>query len=147
MRKLTPDEELRWLREIHGPDSDGRMYDLLVESFHVLQTRSQVVMGLVTICLTITGFSGPQIAASSVVARNFVFLGVLLVLASAVCTILGPLQIRWITRYRLETVDSSLIALLARRNQRTTAYHASVLCLLLGLTGYVISFAAFLLEH
>jgi uncharacterized Tic20 family protein len=105
-----------------------------------------MLLGLVTICLTITGFSGPKVAESGPWSRFFVFVGVIAVLLSALFVLCGPLQIRWMTQYREDALDATLVQLLRRRNHRTALYHLAVTCLLIGLTGYVLSFAAFLLK-
>lgn len=59
LKKLNPEEELEFLKEIHGADDFGKLFHVLKESFSLLQTRAQMLLGLATICLTITGFSGP----------------------------------------------------------------------------------------
>ncbi len=147
MKKLTPEEELRFLKEIHGQNGVPPIFDWLRDAFAVLQTRAQMLLGLITICLTITGFSGPKMAESGALSRVFVFLGVISVLASALVLLCGPLQIRWMTRYREEQMDATFVFLIRRRNLRTRLYHLAVACLLVGLTGYVLSFAAFLLAE
>ena len=146
MKKLTPEEELQFLKEIHGQAWVTAILDGLRDSFTVLQTRAQMLLGLVTICLTITGFSGPKVAESGALPRFFVFLGVVSVLVSALVVLCGPLHIRWMTQYRAEQMDTTLVHLIRRRNRRTCLYHLAVAWLLVGLTGYVLSFAAFLLK-
>lgn len=145
MQKLTPRDELDFLRQIYGHDALPTIFGVVRDSFAVLQTRGQLLLGLITICLTITGFSGHRIASSGVLPKVFVLLGVLSVLASALLILCGPLQVRWMTQSREDTIDETLVRLIERRNRRTRLYHAAVVCLLVGLTGYVLSFAAHLL--
>jgi hypothetical protein len=145
IRKLGPREELEYLREIHG-DDQGRLFSILVESFNVLQYRAQLLLGLITICLTITGFSGPRIAESGTVAKLSLIAGLALVLCSALIILVGPLQLRWGTQRRGETLDESLIFLIHVRNQRTRRYHTASALLILGLFGYVGSVIGYLLE-
>jgi len=145
MKNLTPVEELAFLKEIYG----GTAYDVLVaslrDSFNVLQARAQLLLSLIAICLTITGFSGRQIAASGILARLLIGAGVLAVLIAAVILFTVPLLVQWMTAFRAETLDATLIQLIERRNQRTARYHTAVIYLLIGLTGYVLSLVAFLL--
>lgn len=145
MKKLTPEEELRFLKEIHGQRGAAGIFDWLRDAFAVLQTRAQMLLGLVTICLTITGFSGPKVAESGPLSRFFVFFGVISVLVSALLLLCGPLQIRWMSQYGAGSMDDTLLQLIRRRDRRTVLYHLAVAWLLAGLTGYVLSFAAFLL--
>ncbi len=57
--------------------------------------RLWVLLGLVTISLTITGFSGPKIAASSTFSKISISYGLVFILVSAVLMLMGPLQLRW----------------------------------------------------
>ncbi len=145
IEKLTPIQELKYLRDIYGVDQNDKLYTHLADSFKVLQTRSQLLLSLVTICLTITGFSGPKIASSGLVSRYAIVFGLGFVLFSALVLLLGPLQLRWCTQNRAGTIDESLAMLIGQRNSRTTKYHIASTCLIIGLTGYVISVIYFLL--
>lgn len=142
MKSLSPQEELARLRACY--ESDARVLDVVRDMFNVLHTRAQVVLGLVTICLTITGFSGPKIAESGPMARGFVSLGVVSVLVCAALLAAGPMRLRWLTRQEAATWDATLCDMLVRRNRRTALYHAALGALLVGLSGYVLSLAAYL---
>jgi len=147
MRKLTPAEEFCFYQEIYGEKNYEKILGMLKESFNVLQVRSQVLLSLITICLTITGFSGHRIASSGLLPRIFVSGGVISVLISALILICGPLQVRWITQFKAENLEETLLELISRRNLRTRKYHWAVVALLIGLTGYVLSLAGFLLSY
>ncbi len=144
LRKLKPAEELSYLREVHG-DENAKLFSLLIGHFEVLQSRAQMLLSLIAICLTITGFSGPQIAASSVQARMLLAFGLSFVLLAALILVMGPLQLRWGTQRRADTVSLSLEALIERRNARTDRYHVASVVLVLGLSGYMGSLLTFLL--
>jgi hypothetical protein len=146
LRPLAPEEELEFWREIYGAELRPTVFGILRDSFNILQVRSQMLLGLITICLTITGFSGIRIAAVGALPRGLMLLGILGVLVSAVLLFIGPLQVRWITQLRADTPEATIIALIHRRNYRTVQYHAAVICLLIGLSGYVLSVAAYLLQ-
>lgn len=137
MKLLDPRQELDYLKEIYGGDQPGRILQTLIESYNVLQGRAQTLLGVVTIILTIAGFSGPTIAASGIEGKLGVGVGLTLVIVSAVITLRGPLQLRWATQSREESMEASLIALIAQRNFRTRRYHAAVALLVAGLTVYV----------
>lgn len=140
----TPQEELDYLFEIHGEGNYSKVFDVIVQQFDVLQSRAQLLLGLVTISLTITGFSGPQIAASNVFSKLSIVAGLVLILVSAVLMLMGPLQLRWGTRRCKETLQESLVHLIVRRNERTRKYHLASAFLIVGLLGYVGSVIGFL---
>jgi len=144
LRKLSPADELAYLKEIHGNDY-SKIFAVIIGHFDVLQSRAQMLLGLVAICLTITGFSGPQIARSSLNAKICLTFGLFGVLAAAIILVLGPLQLRWGTQRRAATVDESLIAQIAHRNKRTTKYHVASVVLVIGLAGYMGSLLAYML--
>ena len=145
-RKLNPSEELAYLREIFG-ESNEKILGVITHAFDVLQVRSQLMLSLVTVVLTITGFSGPTIAASGAFSKICIGYGLSLVLVAAILILAGPLQLRWATQWRGDTMDESLINLLRRRNARTLKYHVAFLFLVSGLTGYVGSVIGFLLHR
>lgn len=145
LQKLTPSEELRYLQELYGAENIGRILDILTRNFDVLQARAQLLLSLVALCLTITGFSGPKIAASGPLARGCVGGGLALVLVAALLLLLGPLQLRWVTREKAGDTAASLEHLIRRRNARTALYHAAAGFLIVGLAGYVGGVVAYLL--
>ena len=143
--QLSPAEELKFLKEIYGEERVDQKFDVLTDSFNVLQNRAQMLLSLITITLTITGFSGPAIAASSTLARFAIALGLVLVLLSAFILMVGPLRLNWCTRSRADSVDQTLIVLIMQRNQRTRRYHLASITLVVGLIGYVTSVISFLI--
>ena len=145
-RKLSPTEELAYLREIYGGDH-ARILGTVTNAYDVLQARSQLLLSLVAVVLTITGFSGPTIAASNTLSRFCIAFGLAFVLIAAVCILAGPLQLRWATQWRGASIDDSLVNLLRRRNARTLKYHIAFAFLVVGLSGYVGSVIGFLINR
>lgn len=144
-RKLTPAEELAYLREIYG-GSDEKILAWVTGAYDVLQSRAQLLLSLVAVVLTITGFSGPTIAASGRLSMICIAYGLTFVLVSSVLILAGPLQLRWATQWRAGTIDESLERLIRRRNARTRKYHGALVLLVIGLTGYVGSVIGYLLR-
>ncbi len=145
LRKLTPEEELRYLMEIHGKDNYSKLFEILIKHFEVLQNRAQLLLSLVAITLTITGFSGPQIASSGPMAKWFLAFGLSMVLAASLLLVMGPLQLRWGTRLKADTIEKSVVSLIERRNARSLKYHVSSAILVVGLAGYVGSLLMYLI--
>lgn len=142
-RKLQPSEELAYLKELYGEDR-AKILAWITNAYDVLQQRSSLLLSLVAVVLTITGFSGPTIAASGFFSKICIGYGLSFVLVSAIMVLAGPLQLRWATQWRSETLDDSLVQLIARRNARTRKYHLSFALLCIGLTGYVGSVIGYL---
>jgi hypothetical protein len=141
---LSPQEELDFLQEIYGQNREDRLIEILTDAFNVLQNRAQMLLSLITITLTITGFSGPQIAQSSLLGRVAIICGLFFVLLSALVLMAGPLRLTWCTRRREENIEQSLVKLIVQRNRRTDRYHLAAVLLVIGLIGYVGSVISFL---
>lgn len=144
-QQLDPHEELENLKTIHGTERMDKLYSLLSDSLHILQVRAGMLLSLITITLTISGFSGPQIARSSMVARYSIVIGLSLVLLSALILMTGPLQLNWYSRMRSKSVEQSIIRLIEVRNFRTRRYHIAAAVLIIGLAAYVTSLISFLI--
>jgi len=136
----SPAEEVQFMRQVLGIDRQDALLDRVIGNFNVLQARSAMLLSLVTLCLTISGFSGHRIAAAGALPAVLLSVGLALVVLSAVLLMLGPLQLRWATRRRCgESLDELLEALIHLRNVRTRRYHIAVMILILGLSAYVAS--------
>jgi cytochrome c oxidase assembly factor CtaG len=144
LKKLTPEEELNFMKEVYGANDYARLFSVVKDSFALIQTRAQMLLGLATICLTITGFSGPRMAASNPFSRFFIGFGLLFVLASVVAIVAGPLRLRWLTAWRVDSLDETLLENLRRRDSKTFFYRIATLLLLIGLTGYLLSLIFYL---
>jgi len=143
MKKLTPEEEVAFLKEIHGGDY-SKLFSSVKESFALLQMRSQMLLGLATICLTITGFSGPRMAQSNSFSRFFIGFGLSLVLVSVAAVVAGPLRLQWMTAWKAESLDETLIQNILRRDSKTRLYRIATALLLAGLSGYLLSLIFYL---
>jgi hypothetical protein len=144
LKKLKPEEELEFMKEIHGAADYAKLFAAVKDSFSLIQTRAQMLLGLATICLTITGFSGPRMAQSNAYSRFFIAFGLTFVLASVIAIVVGPLRLRWITAWRAGSLDETLLENLKRRDFKTRFYRLATLLLLIGLTGYLLSLIFFL---
>lgn len=142
-RKLSPAEELAYLREIYG-NSPEKILAWITGAYDILQARSSLLLSLVAVVLTITGFSGPTIAASGTFSKICIGYGLSFVLIASILILAGPLQLRWATQWKGDNLDDSLINLIRRRNARTRKYHVAFGFLVMGLLGYVGSVIGFL---
>lgn len=139
---LSPEAEADALLAMH----DGRLAPAMAvvsSHFAVIQGRSQLLLTLATITLTITGFSGPRIAASGLAARWCMGCGLVLVLAGLLVLLAG-LRIRWSTQFAGPSPRESLAATIRYRNGKTRGYLAHMLLIGTGIAFYVAAVIAFL---
>jgi uncharacterized membrane protein len=147
MKRLTTEEEINYIKEITNDPEKNNIIGNIKDSFNILQIRSQLLLGLITICLTITGFSGHRLAASGFPARVALFVGVISVLISALLLFFGPLRIRWVTTYKTDSFDETVYKMLKRRDTKTRLYHIATGFLIVGLSAYIVSLAVFLFNY
>ena len=142
----SPPEEAAQLIELYGGvERLPACIEVISKQFIVLQSRSQLLLTLATITLTITGFSGPKIAASGAFARCAMASGLLFVLL-AVVILLGTLRIRWLTQFSGASAQATVTAILEYRNRKTRWYLLELGLLVIGLACYVSAVIYFLLD-
>ena len=143
---LTEREEVEALLSYHpGPGGMGAALNVLANQFNVLQGRSQLLLSLSTLVLTITGFSGPKIAATNALARWMLAAGIFIVLLSTASTLIQTLSIRWTTQFRGTSDADTLEGIVRNRNRKTRFFALSLTLLVVGLACYVGSIIVFLL--
>lgn len=143
-KAIGPEEEADYLLELY----DGRLascIEFIKQHFNVIQARSQLLLTICTLALTITGFSGPKIAQTNLLARYSMVCGIVFVLAAMILLIVGGLRIRWVTQMVGEDARSTLTGILAYRNRKTCLYLVEVFLLVVGLSSYVCSVITYLL--
>jgi len=141
----SPEDEATHLLALQGsgPDALVRSLDMVSRQFLVMQNRSQLLLTLATITLTITGFSGPKIAESGAASRLGLTLGLLFVLA-AVVLLLANLRIHWLTTFVDPDPHRTLVSVLRYRNRKTCWYLVQIVLLGIGLSCYVGAIVAYL---
>jgi len=139
-----PEDEARRLLAIHDGDM-AACNQVLTQQFGVLQTRSQLLLTLATITLTITGFSGPRMAQLGAYTRWSLAMGLLFVLLSLLLILLGTLRIRWVTQYLVRDDPDSLAEVIRHRDRKTALYLSQLALLVIGLVLYVTAVVVFLL--
>lgn len=139
----TPEAEARQLLAVQGARGLQGAIEVLMQQFTVLQTRAQIMLTITTLALTITGFSGPKIAASGLFARSAMVAGISSTLASTLLILGGSLRIRWVTQFQGEN-DLDLVARVLRyRNKKTGLFFVEICLLVAGLACYVASVVAY----
>ena len=142
---LTAAEEAALLLRRHeGKDGINGCLQTLAGQFNVIQTRSQLLLTLATLALTITGFSGPKIAATNLFARLSMGGGLLLVLAAVVLILTGSMRMQWVTQICGDTDQQTLERILGYRNSKVRLFRIELTLLVLGLAAYVASVITYL---
>jgi hypothetical protein len=140
----TPREEAERILKLAGGDV-LRAYDMVERQLSVLVLRTQVMLSLSGIVVTVTGFSGRAIAETSILARSSIAAGILVVLASAAVAIWGVLRLSWLT----QTIQDDAIAMLTRgieiRDAKARFLSAALVLFICGFALYCFAIAQLLL--
>lgn len=106
--------------------------------------RTQVMLSLSGIVITVTGFSGRAIAETSVLARASIVCGLCLVLAAAAVAIAGVLRLRWLT----QVLGGDPLAMIERglsiRDQKARFLSVALVLFVCGFALYVLAVAQLL---
>jgi hypothetical protein len=132
------------LLALHGGDA-ARSYDVVRQQFMVLQQRSQLLLTLATITLTITGFSGPKMVQSGAFARWSMSIGLALVLG-AVLLLLSGLRVKWLSQFDAGSPAATLAEAIAYRDRKTERFQAEIALLAAGIAAYVSAVIAYLIS-
>ena len=146
-RILSPDEEAHMVMTMMGgPESLGKCMEFLRHHFDVIQARSQLLLTLSTLALTITGFSGVKIAQTNLFARYSMTMGIIFVLVGMVILLLGGLRIRWTTQFYEATPEKTIARIIRYRNSKTRLYFVELALLVIGLAAYVAAVVTYLMN-
>lgn len=121
-----------------------KAYELVQSQLSVLVLRTQVMLSLSGIVITVTGFSGRTIAQTSELARGLVAAGILIVLCAAGVAIWGVLRLRWLTQELTDDVEQTLVRMLDIRDAKSRYLSAALFTFLLGFACYCVAIALML---
>ena len=142
-RVPTRDQEIdRILHLVRG--DEARAFEMLERQLNVLVLRTQVMLSLSGIVITVTGFSGRTIAQTSELARNLVATGIMVVLGAAGVAIGGVLRLKWLTQEMSDDTEQTLHRMLDMRDQKARYLNASLLIFMVGFACYCIAIALML---
>lgn len=121
-------------------------FDLLERQLGVLVLRTQVMLSLSGIVITVTGFSGRAIAQSSLLARLCISIGILIVLAAALTAIAGVLRLSWLTQLLGADVTTTLERGLALRDRKARWLATAMVLFAVGFSFYCVAIAQLLMN-
>jgi hypothetical protein len=139
----TAAEEARRLIAFTG--SAREAFQVLEKQMGVLVLRTQVMLSLSGIVITVTGFSGRAVAETSRLARISSALGLVVVLAAAVVALGGVLRLRWITQLLGDDdPDAMIVRAIEVRDQKARMLGASLKLFIVGFALYCFAVAQLL---
>lgn len=144
----TPEQEAQRLLDIHGGPETGlpAILKVLGDQFTVIHTRTQMLLTLGTITLTITGFSGFRIKEAGVVAQVSMAVGLAFVVVALAMILLVSLRVRWVTQFCVRDSLDHVLQIIRYRNWRTRMYLVELSLLLIGMSTYSVSLLIFVLS-
>lgn len=122
-----------------------KAYELVQGQLSVLVLRTQVMLSLSGIVITVTGFSGRTIAQTSELARNLVASGIVIVLGAAGVAIGGVLRLKWLTQQMTDDTEQTLTLMLDMRDQKARYLNTALMLFTVGFACYCIAIALMLL--
>jgi hypothetical protein len=137
-KRLGEEDEAEHLLALYGGGERGlaSSLEVVTRQFGTIQARTQLLLTLATITLTITGFSGARIVeAGGPVARWGLAVGLVFVLLTVILLLVN-LRVRWLTAVPGEP-KAVLAEVLRYRNAKTGWYLLQITLLGIGLTSYV----------
>lgn len=138
------DEVKRILALVKG--DPGKAYEVVQSQLSVLVLRTQVMLSLSGIVITVTGFSGRTIAQTSELARLLVASGILIVLCAAGVALWGVLRLRWLTQQLTDDVEETLRRMLELRDDKSRFLSLALLLFLVGFACYCVAIALMLVS-
>jgi hypothetical protein len=145
-RVHPPEDEAAHLLELHDGSASAATKALATQ-FSVIQSRTQLVLTLATIMLSITGFSGPRIAESGRFACVAMVCGLGLALGGVALALLGSLRIKWLTQFIDPDPRARLAAMIEHRNRKTAWFMVELAMIVAGLACYAAAVVEYLLTR
>lgn len=119
-------------------------FNMVEGQLSVLVLRTQVMLSLSGIVITVTGFSGRAIADTGVLARITIVAGLGLVFAAAAVGVWGVLRLKWLTQTIKDDMLETLAAAITIRNRKSISLRAALALFVAGFGLYCFAVAQLL---
>jgi hypothetical protein len=120
-------------------------FQVLERQLAVVMLRTQVLLSLCGIVITVTGFSGRAIAQTSLLARLSITGGIVVVLAAAAVAIVGVLRLKWMTQTLADDPLATLVNAIEIRERKTRYLGVAQLLFVCGFALYCTAIAQLLM--
>lgn len=122
-----------------------KAFEMVHGQMGVLVLRTQVMLSLSGIVITVTGFSGRAIAETSEVARYSIVAGLCLVLLAAAVAVGGVLRLKWLTQTLADDPLESIRRAIAIRDRKSRFLSIALVLFVLGFALYCLAVAQLLI--
>jgi hypothetical protein len=122
-----------------------RAFAMVHDQLSVLVLRTQVMLSLSGIVITVTGFSGRAIAETGLLARTSIVAGLALVLSAAAVAVWGVLRLKWLTQAIEPDALATLRAALRIRDRKARFLAIALALFVLGFALYCFAVSQLLL--
>jgi hypothetical protein len=122
-----------------------RAFELVHQQLGVLVMRTQVLLSLSGIVITVTGFSGRAIAETSALARLSISAGIVVVLLAALVLVAGVLRVSWITARMSADRRETIAAAIVLRERKARFLRGGMLLFSAGFALYVLAITQLLM--
>ena len=127
-------------------DGDGlKAFQMVQGQLATLVNRLQSILGLSSIVITVTGFSGRTVAQTSPIAKVTVVSGLVLVLIAAAVGMGGVLRLRWSTQELGGTALESIARVIRIRDRKERFMTTALVLFVLGFAVYCFAVAQLLI--
>jgi hypothetical protein len=133
---VTHEQETRHLMEMYEGNAAPIMA-ALSSQFDTLAGRSQTLLSLVGLIVSVTSIGGANIARSGKTAAVLLLAGLVSVIFSGSLAIVGILKVKWTTQMAPAPLEEAVCIVLTRRDAKTRIYFGSLTLLVVGLILYV----------
>jgi hypothetical protein len=143
---IPPEKEAASVLALVGGDVH-QAFQVIERQHGVVTLRTQVLLSLCGLVITVTGFSGRAVAQQSDLARYSMTAGLFIVLAAAVVSLVGVLKVTWLTEALGDDPRGAIERAIRLRNRKTRFLAVSVVLFVLGFTLYCMAVAQLLLAQ
>jgi hypothetical protein len=142
----TPEQEVEHLLRLYDRDA-AKIMSELQSQLGILAARAQTLLSLAGITITVTGFSGANIARAGRLPASLLVVGLVIVLTSASIAMHGILRLRWTTSLPPCELHEAVRVAIEARDAKTRSFDWALRLLMLGLALYVSSVGLLLLGN
>jgi len=139
-------DEANRILGLTGKDSLAA-FQVIERQLGVLVLRTQVLLSLCGIVITVTGFSGRAIAQTGLSARLSISSGIFVVLAAAAVAIWGVLRLQWLTQIATDDPLETLVRAIEIRDRKSRFLGFAQVLFVIGFSLYCAAIAQLLMAQ
>lgn len=118
-------------------DQPHHLIQILANQFSVLKGQAQILMGLCSLTITVTGFSGAHIIRAGTPAALSMVCGIGLILVAIFFCLSVLMRLQWVTQELRENYHQMVTTIIQRRNDQQHRLFIAGVFVALGLSAYL----------